>query len=75
MLPNNRTKGSGVLPNQLANSLNICESENDSKTSVNDYMQLGTLVSYDYAEVGSDMTDRYSKWTSNYGEGRGLVIH
>jgi hypothetical protein len=41
---------------------------------VNDYVQLDTLISYDDAEMGSDMTDRYSKWTSDYEEGRELVI-
>jgi hypothetical protein len=31
-------------------------------------MQPDALISYDDAEVGSDMTDRYPKWTSKYGE-------
>jgi hypothetical protein len=32
-------------------------------------MQPDALISYDDdEEVGSDMTDRYPKWTSEYGE-------
>jgi len=42
--------------------------------SVNDYVQPDPLISYDDAEVGNDMTDRYPKWTSKYGEWRELVI-
>jgi len=41
---------------------------------VNDYVQPEALISYNNAEVGSDITDRYPKWTSKYGKWRELVI-